>query len=169
MKAKIDGFVGLKFLPGNYHGDLTAKEYAYAMDFADEVGCPVLCHIWGSSPKHADIASALKTRHNMKFIMAHQGGGYVKFTNIATPIVNDNENCYMELCGSLYNKYGVEDIVNLVGEDKVIFGTDAINLDPKYEIGKVAFSPLEDRIKEKIFALNYINLLKDSKLSKIEL
>ena len=43
--AVIDPGLGADSLPGDYHGDLTAKGYAYAMDFADEVGCPVLCHI----------------------------------------------------------------------------------------------------------------------------
>ena len=167
--SKMDGFLGLKFLPGYYHGALTAPEYQYAMDFADEMGCPILCHIWGRDPKHSDIEDALKTRHNMKFIMAHQGGGGAKYTRIAAPIVKDYENCYMELCGSMDNQIGVDMIVDMVGEDKVIFGTDAINLDPKYELGKVAFSPLDDSVKRKIFAENYLSVIKDSQMGKIKL
>lgn len=163
------GFVGLKFLPGYYHGALTAPEYQYAMDFADEMGCPILCHVWADDPKHSDIEAALKTRHNMKFIIAHQGGGESRYTTIAAPIVTGYENAYMELCGSMDNQLGVEDIVDMVGEDKVIFGTDAINLDPKYEFGKVALSPLCDSVKRKIFAKNYLSLLQGSAMGQIKL
>ena len=167
--SKIEGFLGLKFLPGYYHGELTAPEYQYAMDFADEVGCPILCHVWGDDPKHRDIDDALKKRHNMKFIIAHQGGGDVKHTRMTAPIINGYENAYMELCGSMDNRFGVEDIVDMIGEDKVIFGTDSINLEPKYELGKVAFSPLDDSVKKKIFAENYLSILKDSQMGTIKL
>ena len=75
----------------------------------------------------------------------------------------------MEICGSLDNALPVEAIVDMVGEDKVIFGTDAINLDPKYELGKVAFAPLSDAIKKKIFAENYLKVLQYSQMGKINL
>lgn len=167
--SKNPGFVGLKFLPGFYHGALTAPEYQYAMDFADEMGCPVLCHIWGEEPRHCDIETALKTRHNMKFIIAHQGGGEEKYTRIAAPIVTGYENAYLELCGSMDNRLGVKSIAEMVGEDKVIFGTDAINLDPKYELGKVALSPLNDSTKRKIFSENYLSILNSSAMGRIKL
>ncbi len=167
--SKNKGFLGLKFLPGFYHGALTVPEYQYAMDFADEMGCPVLCHVWADDPKHSDIDNALKTRHNMKFIIAHQGGGSSEYTKMTAPIINAYSNAYLELCGSMDNNFGVEVIVDMVGEDKVIFGTDAINLDPKYELGKVAFAPLDDSVKRKIFAENYLSLLTDSQLGHINL
>ena len=105
----------------------------------------------------------------MKFIIAHQGGGDVKHTRMTAPMINGYENAYMELCGSMDNRFGVEDIVDMIGEDKVIFGTDSINLEPKYELGKVAFSPLDDSVKKKIFAENYLSVLKDSQLGTIKL
>lgn len=161
-------FLGLKFLTG-YHGNLLQKEYSYAMDFADEVGCPVLCHIYGNNPNKSEFVEALKTRHNMKLIIAHQGGGFSAETRSCAPIIRTCENAYMELCGSVDNSLGVEQIVALVGEDKVIFGTDAINLDPKYELGKVALSPISDAVKKKIFAENYLKLLEHSHMGRIQL
>lgn len=167
--SKNPGFVGLKFLSGYYQGPLTSKEYQYALDFANEMHCPVLCHVWDDNPSHVDVENLLKTRHNLKFILAHQGGGSAKCTRLVTPIINNYENAYLELCGSMNNQYGVEHIVDLVGENKVIFGTDAINLEPKYELGKVAFSPLSDDVKKKIFAENYLRILSDSYMGKITL
>ena len=159
-------FLGFKFLTG-YHGDLLQPEYEYAMDFADEVGCPVLCHEYGNIPDRREFVEALKNRHNMKLLIAHQGGGFASETRACAPIIRDFENAYMEICGSLDNALPLEAIVEMVGEDKVIFGTDAINLDPKYELGKVAFAPLSDETKKKIFAGNYLKLLETSQMGKI--
>ena len=163
---KDPAFLGLKFLTG-YHGDLLQPEYEYAMDFAEEHRCPVLCHEYANVPDRKEFVEALKTRHNMPLIIAHQGGGFAADTKACAPIIRDHENAYMELCGSLENQLPVEGIVELVGEDKVIFGTDAINLDPKYELGKVALSPLSDTVKKKIFAENYLRLLQNSQMGKI--
>ena len=160
-------FLGLKFLTG-YHGSLLQPEYEYAMDFANERRCPVLCHEYGNIPDRQDFVCALKTRHDMKLLIAHQGGGFAADTRACAPIIRSHENAYMELCGSLDNQLPVEAIVELVGADKLIFGTDAINLDPKYEIGKVAFSTLPDSVKQKLFAQNYLALLSDSQMGKIK-
>lgn len=161
-------FLGLKFLTG-YHGNLLQPEYEYAMDFADEMGCPVLCHEYGNIPDRAEFVEALKTRRNMKLLIAHQGGGFAQDTRACTPIIRDHENAYMEICGSLDNALPVEAIVDMVGGDKVIFGTDAINLDPKYELGKVVFSTLEEQVKQQILAQNYLWLLEHSQMGKIKL
>ncbi len=165
---KNPGFVGLKYLAG-YHGNLLLPEYEYASDFANEMGCPVLIHIYANVPNKNEIPVMLKNRHNMQLIVAHQGGAFAQETRACAPIIRDFENAYMELCGSMDNSLGTEQIVELVGEDKVIYGTDAINLDPKYELGKVAFAPLSDEVKKKIFAENYLNLLKNSQMGKIKL
>ena len=164
--AKDPGFLGLKLLPG-YHGTLKQPEYEYVMDFADEIECTVLCHEWYGVPAWLDFSDSLKNRHKMKLIIAHQGGGCTDSTRFCAPIIREYENAYLELSGSLFNQLTVGQIVELVGSDKVIFGTDAINLDPKYEFGKVAFSDLDDRIKKKIFAENYLHLLENSQMGRI--
>lgn len=159
-------FLGIKLLTG-IQGSLLQPEYLYALDFAEEMGCPVLCHEYANIPDRQEFVTALKKRHRMKLLIAHQGGGFATDTRACAPIIRDYENAFMELCGSVDNQLTVAQIVDLVGEDKVIFGTDAINLDPKYEIGKVAFSPICDDVKKKIFAQNYLGLLGDSQMGQI--
>ena len=161
-------FIGLKFLSG-YHGEVTQPEYLYALDFANEVGCPVLCHEWGDIPKRRGFTEVLRTRHELKLVIAHQGGGSAEDTRACAPIIREHENAYMELCGSLYNQMPVEQIAELVGADRVIFGTDGINLDAKYELGRVAFSPMDDTMKRNIFAGNFLRILETSQMGKITL
>ena len=65
------------------------------------------------------------------------------------------------------NRLPVEAIVDLCGEDKVIFGTDMLSIDPKYELGRVMFAELSDEVKERVFALNYLKLLETSQMGHI--
>lgn len=162
------GFIGFKFLPG-YHGPLACTEYDYALDFAAEAGCPVLCHVWGGTPSLSDVERAVKMRPGLKLMMAHQGGGDPEHTDAYTTLMKDYPNLVMEICGSLFNRYSMEDYVALAGEDRIVFGTDQINLDPRFDLGQVIFSTLSDDVKKKILAENFLRLLEVSRLGGIAL
>lgn len=166
--AKNPAFVGFKLL-GGYHGDYTEPEYTYAMDFANEAGCPVLCHTWSNKPALSIMVAAVEKRPGMKLLMAHQGGGSKLCTQQAAPFVREIPNLYMELCGSLYNPLSFADIAQLVGTDKMIFGTDSINLDVRFDFGRLAFSDLSDADKRKIFAGNFLRILETSQMGKIHI
>lgn len=161
-------FLGFKFLPG-YHGPLACPEYDYALDFAAEAGCPVLSHIWGDAPALNEVERAAKQNPRLKLLMAHQGGGSAPMTEAYAALMRDYPNLFMELCGMLYNTCTMEEYVTLAGEDRVIYGSDMVNLDPRYDFGQVVLSPLPDEIKQKILAGNYLRLLEGSQLGRIEL
>jgi predicted TIM-barrel fold metal-dependent hydrolase len=148
---------------------LAVPEYDYALDFAAETGCPVLSHTWGNNPAMAEVERAVKARPKLKLVMAHQGGGNSTITDTYTDLMKNYPNLYMEICGSLYNQYSMEELVEKAGEDRVIFGTDLINLDPRFDLGRVIFSTLSDSVKRKVLAENYLRLLEGSKLGKITL
>lgn len=166
--VKNDRFVGLKLLPG-YHGPLACAEYDYALDFAAETACPVLCHIWGNSPSMEEVERAVKARPGLKLIMAHQGGGYAECTDAYVELMSVYPNLYMDICGSLYNRYSMEEMVELAGEDRVIYGSDLINLDPRYDLGRVVFSILDDRVKRKLLAENFLKIIEDSQMGHIHM
>lgn len=159
-------FVGLKFLPG-YHGSLLQREYQYAADFAHEKSCPVLVHTWGGSPPLAEAEETARKRPGMKLMCAHQGGGSAELSRRLAEIMKDVPNLYMEICGSLVNPLGVEDLVALAGEDRVIYGSDLINLDVRYDFGRVVFSPLPDAQKQKLLSGNFLSLLQTSQMGRI--
>lgn len=159
-------FVGIKLLPG-YHGSLDQPEYHYALDFAAEAQCPVLCHIWRNSPPLDEVSMHMKKRPACKFIMAHQGGGYCDQTDKAARLMADYPNLCMDVCGSFNNGYGVADIVALADENRVLYGSDLICLDPRYDFGRVALAPIADSVKKKLFADNYLRLLEGSQMGRI--
>ena len=164
--GKDPSFLGLKFLPG-YHGQITQDIYAYALDFADQMRCPVLIHTWSGNPPLSEIGALLDKRSGMKLLCAHQGGGSAEFSKKLAELMKGYPNMYMELCGSLNNTLSAEDLVSLVGEDRLIYGSDLINLDPRYDFGRIVFSTLSDDIKKKVLAENYLEILKDSHMGKI--
>ena len=166
--AANGSFVGLKFLAG-YHGPLACAEYDYALDFASEMKCPVLSHIWANKPSLKDVERAVKGRQGLKLMMAHQGGGSAGCTDEYIKLMKDYPNLYMEICGSLNNRYSIEELAAMAGEDRVIYGSDFINLDLRFDFGKVVFSPMEDSVKRKILAENFLNLLKGSQMGQIYL
>jgi predicted TIM-barrel fold metal-dependent hydrolase len=161
------GFLGLKMLAGAYHGSLKQREYQYAADFANEKSCVVLIHTWNNKPPLNEIETFASQHSNIKVLCAHQGGGESNLTYQLTEIMKNQPNIYMEISGSLRNTLAIEDMVSLVGEDRVIYGSDLINLDPRYDFGRVVFSPLQDRIKEKILSGNFLSLLLTSQMGKI--
>jgi len=166
--SKDSGFVGLKLLTG-IHGTMLCPEYSYALDFAEEMGCPVLCHIWSNSPPLKEVEKVARTRPTLKLIMAHQGGGYANATDEYVELMKVYPSLYMEICGSLHNEYSMEEIVEMAGEDRVIYGSDLIDLDPRFDFGRVVFSPLDDKAKKKILAENYLKLLEGSAMGQIKL
>jgi predicted TIM-barrel fold metal-dependent hydrolase len=128
----------------------------------------VLSHCWLGNFQMSNVEKAVKERPGLKLIMAHQGGGYAEATDEFTTLMKDYPNLYMEICGSLYNTYSVEDFVRLAGEDRVIYGSDLLGCDAGFELGRVTLSTLPDNIMRKILAENFLNLLKDSSMGKID-
>ena len=165
--SENSNFIGFKLLAG-YHGSLLSDGYCYAMDFANEVKCPVISHTWAGNPGMDEIEAAAMSRPCMKLIMAHQGGGYREYTEKISPLVNNYKNLYIDICGSLYNYLSIEEMVDMTGEEKIIYGSDMINLDPRFDLGKIIFSTLEDGIKKKLLAGNYLKLLEESEMGKIQ-
>ena len=165
--GKHPGFVGFKFLPG-YHGSLNQPEYKYAAAFANETGAVVLTHTWGNNPPLSEVESLSADYPRMKLLCAHQGGGEAGLSRKLSKIMERCPNLYMETCGSLINSLAMEDFVDMVGEDRVIYGSDMINLDPRYDFGRVVFSPLQDKVKKKLLSGNYLSLLKGSQMGQIK-
>jgi len=159
-------FVGLKLLPG-YHGSLLQDEYHYALDFAQEACCPVLTHKWGTAPGTDEVRAHMQKRPGLKLLIAHLGGGSAEYTDQIAEVMRDYPNIKMELCGSMSNTYSVEDVVSIIGEDRLVYGSDLINIEPKYDFGRVAFSPIDDAVKRKIFADNYLAMMDGSQMGKI--
>lgn len=161
-------FVGAKFLPG-YHGSIDQPAYHYAADFLAERKAVLLIHIWEDDPPLERVYALAEKRPHLKVICAHQGGGYRESTYKLAKLIGNLPNLYADSCGSLCNHLGMEEIVACVGADRLIFGTDQLCIEPRYEIARLALAPLPEAIKRQVFAENYLSLSEDSTMGRIKL
>ena len=151
------GFVGFKFLSG-YHGSLLSEPYAYALSVANEHHAPVLCHTWANSPPFSEFRTVAKKYPKLSLIAGHGGGSRSTYKD-AIAACKDHSNLFIEICGGLYCDWWLEDIVADAGAERVIYGTDAINLDMRYDLGRVVFADLPESDKKKILAVNFKKIL----------
>ncbi len=158
-----EGFVGFKFLSG-YHGSLLSEPYQYGFKVADELHAPVLCHTWSGNPPISEFREVAERYPNLSLIMAH-GGGSRKTYQECIALSKDFQNVFIEICGGIVCDWWLEDIVNETGAGKIIYGSDMINLDTRYDLGRVVFADIPEDDKKKILACNYEGILRRSKMA----
>jgi hypothetical protein len=122
-KRLAAGAVGLKLHPtvDDYPAD--DHELDQFMDIAAEAGCPVACH---SAPGDADPdhIRRLAERHpEVPIILYHTYLGPPEGRRRAAEHVREQPNLYLETSGCQWRT--VMRLVDEVGEDRVLFGSDA--------------------------------------------
>ena len=165
--GKHKGFVAMKFLT-IYHGSPLREEYQYAIAFAQEAGCPLTFHYWGSNML-PDVVKVLEKYPKLKLILAHQGGGTRDGTLKTVEVMKQCDRLCIDTCGSLNNSIDIRELAQLAGEDRLVFGSDIHYMEPRYELGKIAFSGMPERVMKKIYAENYLRLLEGSQMDRIKL
>jgi hypothetical protein len=145
-------------------------EYAYAFEFAQECGCPVTLHFWEDEAiNHENITEILERYPKLKVILAHQGGGVRHMTIRTAKLMKQYDRLYIDTCGSLWNRLGIDEIADLVGSDRLCYGSDILFMEPRFEIGRIVFSGLPEETQRKIFSENYLKILEGSQLGQIKL
>ena len=70
------------------------------------------------------------------------------------PLVRERPNVYVDIVASPVPYGGLAKLVESVGADKMLFGTDTPFFDNAHQIGKVTHARLSDEDKQKILGLN---------------
>jgi predicted TIM-barrel fold metal-dependent hydrolase len=153
-----ENFVGFKLLPG-YQGPLLSPGNEAIFAAAESRGMPVLSHTWAKNPPVAEFEKALRRYPHVPLLIGHCGGARETYQEFIA-LSKDFPNACLEICGSLYVDWWFEDIVAAAGADRLFFGTDLINVEPRYEIGRVGLADIGEADKKKIFAENFLKILK---------
>ena len=149
---ELPGYIGFKFLPVYHNTPLDSEKYAPSLELADKHRLVVLSHTWGNtacSPKEAE--TLLKKYHNLQFIMGHSSPNEL---DGAIALARKYDNVYLDLCDIHRHSGIVEKMVNSVGSERVLFGTDMPWYDPNYCIGSVLCAHIGDGDRENIFYKN---------------
>jgi predicted TIM-barrel fold metal-dependent hydrolase len=144
---------------------VTGPNYRPLWEYAARRDVPVLIHSGPASENEycgpAKIAQVASWYPSVPFLIGHCGA-YDSWSMLeeAIDLTRRYDNLFLEIC-AMGRFYGiVEYLVDKVGADRVLFGTDAPFHDWTAEIAHVACAKIPDAAKEKIFGLNMKALLK---------
>ncbi len=131
--------------------------YQPAFESADSLGLPVLIHGYGG---RETLEKILRKYPKARVIAAHVGGWDGKSINPAIELTKDYENLYLDLASSIAYRGAFEGMVERVGADRVLYGSDMPLLDPGYQLGRVVRSGLSKDDMRKILSDNARRIFK---------
>lgn len=149
--ATEQGFRGIK-VHGDMQGSLPLNDerYFHAYELADKLRIPVLFHAW--LPSEVEAAADVATRWpNVPIILGHAG---MTAKPAAAKAAKAHPNIFIDTAISCTVDGSVEWLVNNIGVDQVVYGSDCAFFDCAHTIGKIALARITDEEKEKIFGLN---------------
>ena len=101
--------------------------------------------------------SALHERFpRVKWVLAHSGAGNDWDAVEAT---RDIPNLYLETSNLGGPANAIERVVETVGADKVLYGSDMPVFDARHQVGRVVTAKISKRAKQQILGINAMNLL----------
>jgi predicted TIM-barrel fold metal-dependent hydrolase len=152
------GFVGFKFHPDGHSYPITGQHYKPALEYAEEHRLIVLSHTWGESSydSPAMLAEVAAAYPSVTFLMGHSGYGQ---WDAALAAAREHANVYLELTAAYEVGGLIERMVEEVGSEKVVFGTDLPWFDPHFAIGAVCFSHIAEEDRRNILRGNAERLL----------
>lgn len=166
------GFKGVK-IHGEYNWSLYGLLGAHAIFLkAAELNIPVLIHSWheeeGLPQEVLDMLMAREMRFpvriiaelgkrfpDTKFIFAHMGGMWAKALEAAKPY----PNIYFDTSGFDPERGIIEEAVEIVGSERLLFGSDAPGRSYVAQLAKVKYADISKRDKRRILGENAIELL----------
>jgi predicted TIM-barrel fold metal-dependent hydrolase len=137
------------------------KRWGKLFEFGNKLKLFALLHPSDNFVDEVNEISLLYPEVN--FLLAHTGIGF-KHARDLIDIVKERKNVFFELTFTNVPDGLIEFLVNEVGSDKIIFGTDQPMRDPRPQLGWVIYSriPVQDKIK--ILGFNMEKIIKNCSL-----
>lgn len=152
-------FKGMKMHPETHVYRITDPSCQSLFRVADNAHCPVLIHVM--SPEAIKDCAEIAARYpNLSLLMGHSGG--VDYRVQALECCCDFPNVFFDLTSSMMKENCLEWMVERVGADRILFGSDVPFIDAKHSVGQVLYSRLSTEDKRKIFSENARRILAKS-------
>jgi predicted TIM-barrel fold metal-dependent hydrolase len=131
-------FIGFKLLCDYWQIPVNDSRFNSMWEYADQHRLPILIHTWdGPYDSPALLTDIVKRYPNASFLLAHAGGGD-HGRHEAEEIAKNNENVYLEWCGTFCSSVPFEETLEKIGGGrKVVFGTDGVCHSPIWELGRL--------------------------------
>ncbi|MEQ7010954.1 amidohydrolase family protein [Actinopolymorpha sp. B17G11] len=138
-------FVGVKLHPDLHEYPATGTRYEPVWRAAEKLGFPVLVHSWaGSAFDDLRHFATLAERHPAATVVLGHSGARRPHFEEAAELAARHPGLVLELCGSFMTSYWVRRLVEIVGPDRVLFGSDFPFIDLRYSLGRTLFADLAD-------------------------
>ena len=157
-----DIFVGIKPYPPQYKFDLTGEKCRKWFEYANEHHLCALIHADGDAcyPEQTDILS--ERYPNVTFILAHSGASF-DIARMNGAVAKKHDNVVLDITYTSTSRGMIEFLVNEVGVDKVLFGTDSPMRDATPQLAWVCYAKLPVEDKKKILAGNMQRIMSKRK------
>ena len=154
---RVNGVKGIKIHQGTHGTNLMNPGYRYLYDFANKYRLPVLIHTWDiQTIKEIEAISAEYT--DAVFIMGHFGAVPANMI-IAADVINSRKNVVGDTTVSMMFEGNIEWLHSLVGNEKLLSGTDMPFIDPRVCLGRILAADLSEKDKDSILGYNISRIL----------
>ncbi len=148
------GIVGFKFHSSLHSTDCMNEGYTPAYEYADEHAIPILSHAWNGPGGPMKVVGTLAERYpNITFVNAHSSSGWQVIDN-ACALAEEFDRVYLDLTGSRLFYGALERMVDRVGAERILWGTDNPFIDPRPGLGRMLCAHVSDDDKRLMLGLN---------------
>lgn len=145
-------FIGYKIRPIYHTAMFNGKQYDYLFEQAQQTVKPILVHCADLS--EAIMAVEITKRYNIKIVLAHAAmSQYIA----CAKIIKKSESIFLEPVTSVFYPNKIRDLINIIGTERIMFGSDYGLLTRKRVIKTYEEANLSSNESEKIFRQNAIN------------
>jgi predicted TIM-barrel fold metal-dependent hydrolase len=147
--------VAFKIHPQLHGASASHPGYAPVYEYAHAHVLPILSHSWaGDNLGGPAMLAALAAKYpKASFLIAHSASGW-QMVDEACAAAHEQPRVYLDLTGSVLLRGLLEGVIERIGADRVLFGTDMPFIDPRAGLGRVLMSGLSDAEKRLVLGLN---------------
>lgn len=146
-------WVGVKIHTHYSRTPIASAAMRDAVALATDAGLPVLIHTWGGDV--VDLADLAARVDGARVIAGHMGADAWRLVPEAH---RRSDRIWFEPCWSQPEAHRVRGVLDAIGPDRVLFGTDATLIDPSVTLGAVEAAGLSEAERSAVMADNAVAL-----------
>lgn len=155
------GFVGVKLHPDLLESQVDSDGFRPAWEWCEEHSAPLLSHTWHRSQwSDPEMFVSLTERYpRVPIILGHSGGTYEGHTQ-SIRLAKEHTRFYLDITNSVRYHRHISRIVEGVGAERVLFGSDIPFLSLPSALGSVLWSDISEEERRLVVGENAHRLFK---------
>ena len=156
-------YVGFKMHNNHWTIPVTDPRFEPVWKYADNHRLPILLHTWDDQYDAPIMLKDIVTRYpNAIFLLGHSGNAD---RGDAEMLALENQNVYLEWCGSFMNPADWRETLERIGNHRLVYGSDFISWeaqwghDPAWEMGRLLSLEVPDETLIPILGENMRKIL----------